>query len=117
MLQKHIAGRPEFDFELPAGDIGRVEHVVGRSVADYSGETRQGVTTCKVSGQFDRRGLSIFFSGDLDYEAEIDLALHSEHYQVRAFIEWRVLRFLFDIYFVEAMYSRIVEASGDPSTR
>lgn len=111
LLQQHMRGTTKFSFELPAGDIGYVEHIVGRSAEDY-GPTTQGITTCDVEGQFDQRGLKICLSGHLNLASKTDITLRSKHYRVRALIEWRVLRFLFDIYFTKAMYSRVIEETG-----
>jgi hypothetical protein len=111
VLQRHMGSKSKFSFELPAGEIGHVNYVVGRSTEDYV-HTTQGITTCEVDGQFDQRGLYVCLSGHLNLATKADIDLRSKHYRIRALIEWRVLRFLFDIYFVKAMYSNVVADPG-----
>ncbi len=108
-LQRYLREwKSKSSLALPPGDLGKVELATGRGACEYIHPT-QSIVTCGVEASFDKQGLFLRFSGELDSSDDTDPELHSLHYCAEASIEWRVLRFIFDIHFVQIMYSSAMD--------
>jgi hypothetical protein len=106
--------RPEsgFRFSFSGDDLGRVEHMVGYSVADLGpegwGRISQKMVTLEGEGSFGADGLRLLLRGRLSERSSptetVLPNLYRERYDIDLKIPWRVLRFMFSPVHVVVWY-------------
>jgi hypothetical protein len=106
----------EFSFSAEEENIGHVRHVVGRSGEEYigRGSTNQSIGTLELQGKFDPAGLMLRIRGTLSksggkswQDATVAPELAKDGYDIEIRAPWRVIRFIFDVLYVQAMYERV----------